>query len=184
MRQSLLYASAVVSLLLCVVTAALWGRSHWATDVAGYQGRRDAMAVLSNQGRLTVHDDTLTSLCRGFGRPGWVHWHGPASPPTDWTASAGMRWTFHLLGFSAQARRDGSAMTGPGTVTFFWPYWQVNVPHPAVAALLAVLPAVAIQRFRAARLRPGHYRRCGYDLRGTPDRCPECGNASGRPGTA
>lgn len=50
-------------------------------------------------------------------------------------------------------------------------------PHWFVVALCGVLPAVWLVRFRRRRewLRRGRCRRCGYDLRATPDRCPECG---------
>jgi ABC-type Fe3+ transport system permease subunit len=51
----------------------------------------------------------------------------------------------------------------------YWPF----------AALFALLPTcwllLAPLRRRARRAKVGLCMRCGYDLRATPDRCPECG---------
>ena len=57
-----------------------------------------------------------------------------------------------------------------GLPRFLVPYWSV--------ALLTLLPSVAwiVTWFRRRRSpRAGLCPACGYDLRATPDRCPECG---------
>jgi hypothetical protein len=64
--------------------------------------------------------------------------------------------------------------------------WGVAVP----ASLVGAWPLSVWRRSydRAQRMRRGHCACCGYDLRATPDRCPECGavpNAkAARPGGA
>ena len=57
--------------------------------------------------------------------------------------------------------------------------WTAEMPWWAVVPALAVLPAIKLaQLARARRPHPrGHCPRCGYDLRATPQRCPECGFA-------
>ena len=54
--------------------------------------------------------------------------------------------------------------------------WK-SKPNWFIVALFGVLPAIWFVRFRRRRERllQGRCRRCGYDLRATPQRCPECG---------
>jgi hypothetical protein len=53
-------------------------------------------------------------------------------------------------------------------------YWQLVVPAAALAA------AAIFLRGRNRRRSNGTCRKCGYDLRATPERCPECGTVPTR----
>jgi hypothetical protein len=56
--------------------------------------------------------------------------------------------------------------------------WIARAPYAAIIALLA-LPPIGWALRRKKRKIGNNCPKCGYDLRATPDRCPECGLAVG-----
>jgi hypothetical protein len=80
----------------------------------------------------------------------------------------------------AWRREPGQSPNAPPAATATFPdhtSWQLWCDFWLLAAVSAPLPGVWLaRRFRSARRRAqGVCRRCGYDLRATPGRCPECG---------
>ena len=72
------------------------------------------------------------------------------------------------------ARNDVRALGNSGIVMTFR---AAGAPAWALALLLAAPPALIVRRWLKRRrdARRGLCLRCGYDLRATPGRCPECG---------
>jgi hypothetical protein len=55
------------------------------------------------------------------------------------------------------------------------PHWLLFLVFTALSIALC-LPD--IRRRKDSRKKAGHCKSCGYDLRASPDRCPECGSAA------
>jgi hypothetical protein len=134
-------------------------------SVGGGWGWHDLSAT-SSGGRLAVWFGSETVRQPEFPWE-WRHERDivgmqPAYPPG---------WTLLGFGFRTRhaARREPPFGINSSTLVIV-PYWQVFV----VAAVLPAWRAAAWAR-RRRRNKPGHCSRCGYDLRATPDRCPECG---------
>jgi hypothetical protein len=169
-----------------MTVALLWPRSHWRADriVAGYWDRRPHphyptyvdgtyLRLLSQDGRLVV--GTRTAAC--IEGPGRKTRTGPG------TTLQSFEWT------SVSVEEDADFFDGMlsdpakvyGWFGFSWMsrrYGQfVAFPHADLCLVTGILPAtwmfVTIRRRR--RSQSGACEICGYDLRATPDRCPECG---------
>jgi hypothetical protein len=170
-RRRTLTALSVLSLLLCVATLMLWVRSYWRLDVVFY--RFDPGYSWSMSSALG-HIDVAVNRRRAPHPQEALH-------PGFGTAShiASMVLTLEDLphglakvGTPVSTRRFlGFGFIAYAKITGVW------VPHWFLALLFAILPALHLHAAIRSRRRhrAGHCPTCGYDLRATPDRCPECG---------
>ena len=75
-----------------------------------------------------------------------------------------------MLTFEVDPRHGvGGVVTFRAQTSLTFAYWQL-MGATLIGPLLAFVP-----RRRKKRSKQGLCRSCGYDLRATPDRCPECG---------
>ena len=183
-RRWLFNALSASSLLLLVATVALWARSYWVNDEFGeihylsLDGRQP-FTDLSNKHAMAGHPVAIIVMtgCASLKGEVRIDWSRaqtaliPAAPgtfmiPSPVTPNARYR-NLHF-GF----RWD--AVTNPGGTfhDLIFPLW-------AIALVTAILPCLWLARARRHRIRARENicSNCGYDLRATPDRCPECGAA-------
>ena len=173
---------AAASLLLCVAACGLWVRSYRPGDAVSYDRR----------GRWSAHDRAGLTLARG---------HVIVGVTENWTA-APEGWRRRDLS-PAEAEGVGYMVPrGAWNAAGFWyergvrtagpfgpvhrPYWWAAFPLWAPTVVTAICPAVWLAARVRARRRTaaGLCPACGYDLRATPGRCPECGTVAtaARPG--
>ena len=158
MPRRLITLLALAFVLLSTGTIGLAIRSFRVHDRLSIGTRHNLFLVHSVGGVIVLFDTDQYADFMAL-RVDWDH--GPAATGPTPAAFAGDAIR-SVTGFSY---RRGYA-SAPG--------WSLEFPHWIVAALLALPPAVLAY---AGRRRPGVARckQCGYDLRATPDRCPECG---------
>jgi len=91
-----------------------------------------------------------------------------------------LKWAGFKVCSASYALTDANANTGVVTTVATWPYQGLTIPDWLLIAILAVptfrsIRGVWVRRRRKAR---GLCIGCGYDLRGAPGRCPECGRGN------
>ena len=156
---------AAASLLLFVAVCVVWVRSHWVSDVVRIEPPRPVWGVqycyvVTGKGGIGVGADpggAISSI-----EPGWASHRASRYGNGGWPNDT----LLNRAGFAADAQRFSSGILY-GAIAPCW----------FLALLTAAPPGMWLLRRRKARRRApeGHCRSCGYDLRATPDQCPECG---------
>ncbi|MFI5379400.1 MAG: hypothetical protein ACHRHE_08885 [Tepidisphaerales bacterium] len=182
---------ALVCLLVCVGTGGLWIRGRSTCDLAwlslgswkGGHLSRWQFGLFSGHGLLVLRVETLAAepddawtLAR------WKALHPDErrlrymAIPADAAATELLdERTANRLGFGL----DSYVLASPPEQPFHRRAYSGIVPAWFVL-LLAAIPALRAGRrwLRCRRrIRRGHCAVCGYDLRASTDRCPECGTA-------
>jgi hypothetical protein len=160
-RRRLLTLLRALSLLLCVAVAALCVRSYCVDDTV-YWGvvRHPHTQIVAAAANGTV---TITWL-RGFhSRSGWSWFADTPSSSIETPLTLWGRFGFRCWWDVEPDQRGGQVRL----VQF--PTWTM------VAAFLVLPSRVVLRRCRCRGLQAGTCSRCGYDLRATPGRWPECG---------
>jgi hypothetical protein len=159
MRRLFTLASAV-SLTLCLATVVLWIRSYRVSDDLWY-----------------LHTHWGVSVSSEFDRLQFRWWSAPE--PDDLGVGGGhdanrAEWSGDppelALGFGRTLAGVSDSLGNTHTEPIYW------CPHWFLVALFALIPLLRIRDWLSRHgHRQGRCAHCGYDLRATPSRCPECG---------
>ena len=167
-----------VSLLLCLSVCVLWVRSYSLMEKITWQSVNGYRSIETAQGYLEIG----LFLAPGSSRPadsfGPRYSNDRATGPFNglvflWLDPPVTDISWEHAGFAWYERREG--LTGYVHAIGVVPFWFI-------AAGTALLPLMwTLRQVRSRRLKKqGHCTVCGYDLRATPQRCPECGTETGQ----
>ena len=168
----------VSGIVLCgvgVVLALAWVRSYSVSDGLFWKDQRVMLRLVSSRGRV------LAGYWRSTGAVDWpkVGLGYSRRLPRDvgemqLRPEAGVAVERSWEGLGVVVERDGGVSVSGRVVVV--PYWMMFLVGGVV--VLGVVWASVVRRRRRRR---GWCEGCGYDLRGSGERCPECGREVRRP---
>jgi hypothetical protein len=180
MKCWIFHTIAFFSLVLCITLVSQWRRSYFFDD-----------AVLGNWHGQKVFLWTSRGLIR-FERQ-WSMKEPLGGHPTDWIFETGPVRSFMHLSVMYHNTKIPWYQQRPGWFYYSklesWPDFYVqelSIPIWSTVLVTAILPLIYllyIPRWirRVRRKRHSLCLKCGYDLRATPERCPECGKEVEKP---
>jgi hypothetical protein len=164
-RRILRKAIAAMPLLLLLTVPVIWVRSYFATDAVAWSknaGRSQCdFWVLCPKGHIAFHlvlGDTFSDE-QGIG-------YHAFSVYSVAQLGTGAYWKFAFIGFAVHHY----PINGNWNVMVFVPCWMV-----LVAASIPSVLHMGRRFFTNPAQNATCCVACGYDLRATPNRCPECG---------
>lgn len=175
------------SFVACILSTVAWVEAmRWRSLGISWVDPRTFVDLSSRQGRgeLSFHLDTSGGNQGGF--PVWLAGWGPEDPSRG--LFVGREWippeqhVDHIPSrdpwtwFDVYAHRGGaSGLFEPAAATGV--VVHADIPYWCLVFGTATLPGIALARWwrGSRRVRAGLCRRCGYDVRASPARCPECG---------
>ena len=165
MRRSTKAGVTALSLLLCLATIAVWVTSYRRTQYVGL-GRPDHwLGALSMSGILRLERGGFA-----MGRQGWSHESYPTPAGGLWRElySRDTRGILQFAGIGYSSIDYSSNGSMKRTAIY--------LPHWLLALAFALLPAWSVwAAIVRKKPKPGYCDHCGYDLRASTERCPECG---------
>lgn len=178
MRRRIGSIAAGVSGILLILTAVLWVRGYFRSDAVFIVAASDSadnpvkvFTLYSGRGGvaftwidLSYRDShSISILLKRFAYRSESH---PESP----YAQAGKGASFHAAGFEIRQSTESFNSTKITSNSAVVPHWFLLISF-------AIPPLWWFFKIRSLRRRQmeGYCSNCGYDLRATPDRCPECG---------
>jgi hypothetical protein len=169
MKRRLLNVLTLLSLLLCVAVAVLWVRSYFVNERLNFSPHGD--------------DERFRRYYARSGKGGFAFWIWGRDQPhaadyhLTWNHERAYWYPMQASArdgrFSAWNRMGFELRSSPSSLMATAPYGSVEGP-------LLVLPCLYVVRRlkRRRRSRKGLCPSCGYDLRASRERCPECGTSS------
>jgi len=174
MKRRLLNVCAAVCCLLFAASGSMWVRSHFVADSFFASrldgGRKWNTSVGCDDGYLIASFGHVLHQRRHDEIRFSIH-HDPADEVDHRTINA-LRTGVSLPGFACDWKSNPRLRVWSASIV---------VHFSLVCTGMGILPMVwMIKLMRARRRNQESCAKCGYDLRATPDRCPECGTVRGK----
>jgi hypothetical protein len=176
-RRWLFNGVAALSLVLSLATCVFWVRGYRYAESFFYNAfhvsdiHEKHYFVTSVRGTAAIGYGQVTYFTLQFATNDARRWAGFHC----WSIPSAQRITLdysllHQMGFACFHLQGNTLQATNSSNTVTLPDWFI-------ALLFLILPSMAIVRIFRRRIlaRQGHCAICGYDMRATPDRCPECG---------